>query len=449
MHKGRVKRAGICGKRSWWVFWIVLVFLLAVPVAEAGPNMIVNFSAKKPYGPMPLNVEFGDLSTNNPAGWAWYFGDETYRNPWTLVSAGSGWTPRVSLSSAATPDGSIVLMGGQSNTVPSLNNDTWRSADYGRTWTRVNASSGWTRRSQQTSVTMPDGSIILMGGLDLLPVGPSLYANDVWRTKDRGTTWTRVNASAGWSERGGHSSVAMPDGSIVLTGGYAGGSHDLNDTWRSTDYGKTWTLMNASSGWSGRIAHSTIAMPGGGILLTGGHSDDLPVLNNDTWRSNDYGRTWTLVNASSGWAGRSGHTSAAMPDGSIILMGGGEGLGINASYNDLWRSTTYGRYWTLVNASSGWSGREGHSSVAMPDSSIVLMGGSMHNDTWRFVPAGSTLQNPTHTYTGVGKYNVALQAHNNNQYNSTLKFGYVTVTLPLTKSSTPGRFTLPALIPVT
>ena len=43
---------------------------------------------------------------------------------------------------------------------------------------------------------------------------------------------------------------------------------------------------------------------------------------------------------------------------------------------------------------AGWSARYSHSSVAMPDGSIVLMGGRMAaaadlNDVWRFQPAGS------------------------------------------------------------
>ena len=36
-----------------------------------------------------------------------------------------------------------------------------------------------------------------------------------------------------------HSTAAMPDGSIILTGGAA-----TNDTWRSTDNGSTWNCQN-------------------------------------------------------------------------------------------------------------------------------------------------------------------------------------------------------------
>jgi PKD repeat protein len=69
----------------------------------------------------------------------------------------------------------------------------------------------------------------------------------------------------------------------------------------------------------------------------------------------------------------------------------------------------------------------------MPDGSIVVMGGTVsgggyRNDVWRFMPVGSSAQNPSHTYTAPGVYMVALQAYNAGGYNSTRKAGYITVT---------------------
>ena len=119
-----------------------------------------------------------------------------------------------------------------------------------------------------------------------------------------------------------------------------------------------------------------------------------------------------------------------MPDGSIVLMGG---LASGPSRkNDVWRSTDNGATWKMVNASAGWLARNAHTSVAMPDGSIVLMGGSGdggsdRNDVWRLMPAGSSAQNPTHTYTVPGTYTVALQISNASAYNSTQKTGYITV----------------------
>jgi type II secretory pathway component GspD/PulD (secretin) len=115
---------------------------------------------------------------------------------------------------------------------------------------------------------MPDGSIVLMGGR-----GPDgIHKNDMWRLTNNGETWTQL-PNAEWSGRDYHSSVVMPDGSIVLMGGYDNSSSYKNDTWRSMNNGTTWTRMNASSGWSTRAAHTSVAMPDGSIVLMGGLGD--------------------------------------------------------------------------------------------------------------------------------------------------------------------------------
>ena len=188
---------------------------------------------------------------------------------------------------------------------------------------------------------MPDGSIVLMGGY--------YYSNEVWRSTDAGATWVRMNQSPGWAARDVHSSVAMPDGSIVLMGGsISNTAGNKNDTWRSTDNGATWTQMNASSGWSARYAQSSVALPDGSIVLMGGYDGSRYL--NDTWRSMDKGATWSRVNASSGWTARYAQNSLAMADGSIVLIGGYD---ISTNYRDVWRSTDGGATWRLMNAAPG------------------------------------------------------------------------------------------------
>ena len=80
---------------------------------------------------------------------------------------------------------------------------------------------------------MPDGSIILTGGAN------SGSLNDTWRSTDKGATWTEVNASAGWPARDYTTSAAMPDGSIVLMGGLGSSNNPLNDVWRFSPVGSS------------------------------------------------------------------------------------------------------------------------------------------------------------------------------------------------------------------
>ena len=149
--------------------------------------------------------------------------------PWTLINASptspAGWAVREKFAGVSTIDGSIVLMGGQTPPNPGFNfsfvNDTWRSADRGNTWTQVNASSGWSPRRYLSAVAMADGSIVMTGGGNETNTTPFLFGfADSWRSTDNGATWTLMNANSGWTGRYGHTTVALPDGSIVLIAGY-------------------------------------------------------------------------------------------------------------------------------------------------------------------------------------------------------------------------------------
>ncbi|HOS83218.1 MAG TPA: hypothetical protein PK445_10890, partial [Methanolinea sp.] len=82
------------------------------------------------------------------------------------------------------------------------------------------------------------------------------------------------------------------------------------------------------------------------------------------------GSEWKELSGYTPWDTRYGHAAVAMPDGSIVLMGGGPGY-----KHDVWMSSDGGTTWTLQNGSAGWPGREFHSAVVLPDGSIVLMGG--------------------------------------------------------------------------
>ena len=308
------------------LFLFGLIILFGFPGA-ALPLPVPDFTVVPVTGPAPLTVQFTDTSLNRTGAWAWFFGDETYKEPWTLVNASAGWSPRIAHTSVAMPDGSIVLMGGIENG-SIVKNDTWLSDNGGVTWIRMNGSAGWSARYGHNSVVMPDGSIVLMGGYD------GVRKNDTWRSTDKGATWSLINASSGWTAREMHNSVVTSDSSIVLMGGYIYGGY-TNDTWRSTNNGTTWTRVNASSGWTARQSHSSVAMKDGSIILMGGIGGGS--FKNDTWRSRDNGATWTQQTASPGWSARYGHSSVVMPDSSIVLMGGG-GTGRKS---DVWRSTDY------------------------------------------------------------------------------------------------------------
>jgi formylglycine-generating enzyme required for sulfatase activity/photosystem II stability/assembly factor-like uncharacterized protein len=310
---------------------------------------------------------------------------------WQLVTDNAEWGKRFRHTAVVLPDDGIVLMGGALGRELSgeteqeyKRNDVWRSTDQGATWTLVTEDAGWSARSGHTSVALPDGSIVLMGGFDM----DRNSKNDVWRSTDQGATWTLMTANAAWVPRSNHTSVVLPDGSIVLMGGDAGNATRFNDVWRSIDQGETWVQMTEAAPWTPRSGHTSAVLPDGSIVIMCG-VPDISILLKDVWRSTDQGITWTLMTDNAAWETRFQPTSIALPDGSLLLMGGS----LIGGWNDIWHSTDLGSSWQLITSDADWPGRWGHTTVLLPEGSILLIGGIEFrdlalSDVWRMLPAG-------------------------------------------------------------
>jgi PKD repeat protein len=333
---------------------------------------------------------------------------------WKEQTASANWSSRYGQTGVRLSDDSIVLMGGYANNITGMQplNDVWRTTDKGVTWVEQTppitynnefgspdgGGAEWSRRFLHTSVVLPDDSIVLMGGTDGQMEG-TVY-NDVWRSTDKGATWMEMTPYAEWEARAGHISVALHDGSIVLLSGATYGSNGagepyLGDVWRSTNGGATWIEQN-SSAFEQKAFSSAVVLTDDTIVVTGGyyHSDTWTLRT--TWRSTDKGVTWELQSMSAPWI-LSGHSSVVLPNNNVLLMGGFEGYITNPEdasgtlFNDMWQSSDKGGNWTKQTITTGWLPRFGHSSVILSDGSILLFGGTDGNN----IPPAYTVYNDT------------------------------------------------------
>jgi hypothetical protein len=334
------------------------------------------------------------------------------------TSTTAGWSKKADPGSTILADGSIVLTGGHNGIV--YVNDVWRSTNEGSTWTRVNNSAEWSIRAGPGIVTMADGSIVLTGGYTAAAL------NDVWKSVDGGNVWTQVNNSAEWSIRGDQNVVRNPtDNSLILFAGIGGGTYK-QDVYRSTDGGNVWILRNAAPGWTARTQAGAVALSNGHIILMGGL--DAGGYRNDTWRSTDNGNVWTNITGTPGWEKRASMGTVVMPDDSIIIFGGVSTTGYK---NDTWRSTDEGITWTKQSSDAGWSKRSGIVGLSFLDNNIILIGGNdgtQRNDIWRSTDEGITWT-PTTAVTSIinlgngkalaGTYEINASVWNSSDYGIT------------------------------
>ena len=246
---------------------------------------------------------------------------------------------------------------------------------------------------------------------------------DVWKSSDRGVTWSRTvawNSENGddqpmWRPRAYFGAVShrgrifvfggqnfetqpnpiFPDGCGALPPGIPclpviPNSTFFADVWSSKD-GAVWTPETVNAPWEGRAGLSAVVHNGAIFLLGGSQGDDVStggtgrILFDDVWMSRD-GRNWKEVKSKGPkWAPRAG-AAVVSKNGYIYVLGGERGFSCGFDlaspcqpatdtlyFNDVWRSRD-GTKWEQVTPSAGWSPRPGHQCVVVLDQ-IVCFGG--------------------------------------------------------------------------
>jgi hypothetical protein len=151
-----------------------------------------------------------------------------------------------------------------------------------------------------------------------------------------------------------------------------------------------WVQQTAHAAWSARIGFASVALPDGSIVVMGGSANG--IYKNDVWRSTDQGQTWEQQTANAAWSPRYKPAATVLSDGSIVIMAG-QGTG-NSYPVDVWRSTDQGKTWTLQTNQPQFLPRYGATALTLQDGSILLMAGAtpwgFSNDIYKSFDQGKT-----------------------------------------------------------
>ena len=299
------------------------------------------------------------------------------------------------------------LTPGTPSTPQISSNEVWRSTDGGLTWDQAAGSTRFTDRANHGSVVL-DGVLYVIAGV----AGNSgtTGRNDVWRSTDRGVSWSRVTptgASVPFPMDYAFASAVLGSTMYVMGGIKFGPLTRYDEVWQSTDRGASWTqATNATDPkFSPRSAAAAVVLGSagaaklyviGGITTSGAGNAGL----DDVWESGD-GASWTHVNASAAasdkFAARSAHSAVAVGD-TVYVIAGDQGGGTR---RDVWTSGDKGASWTHVNVSAAsgdkFPARRNHASAARGGALYVIGGGEgstqLFNDVWKSTDGGASWVN--------------------------------------------------------
>ncbi|HZT40825.1 MAG TPA: kelch repeat-containing protein [Chthonomonadaceae bacterium] len=218
-------------------------------------------------------------------------------------------TPRELYAAVKLPDGDVLVIAGFSN------------GDMTRTVERYDTRHGRFRpaASLQTArfghtATLLDGRILVAGGRTLKDV--SLTSTEMYDVSSG--TWSSGPEMR--EDRFRHTATRLPDGRVLITGGYSSKQRKTLATAEIYDpASNTFTLLSSTMS-DGRMDHTATLLPDGRVLIAGGWNS----LKNRTVASADLFDPATNIFIPAAPLPASRHEQAAvlLPNGAVLLTGG-------------------------------------------------------------------------------------------------------------------------------
>lgn len=261
--------------------------------------------------------------------------------PWELLSTNltTSQGPALAWGSLSAFDSSdILLFGGQ----PGPNSQTvvTDAADSAHT---LNISSllepqwffepvSWAgepiRRMRHSTITTPSGLVLIFGG-EKVDLSRNAFS-DHYVFDPTVPSFSRLPADNGPPDLYGHASIILPDGRVLVFGGFSqslGSLLPLSTIWVLNTAGPTlsWTVIETNTTYlpSPRMAFAAVLISGGKIIIHGGTDSNFQSNFNDGWilDTNQNTMTWNPIDSLSRLGARRDHF--AISSGSQVIFGFG------------------------------------------------------------------------------------------------------------------------------
>jgi hypothetical protein len=242
--------------------------------------------------------------------------------------------------------------------------------------------------NNHTTTLLSDGRILVIGGSNNGSAVDKTYFGTI-----SGNTITWVEGTKFNSVIVNHATVLLSDGRLLITGGSGDSSSNQTTTYNQSTFGTiSGNTITWNSGKEIKIEqHSCVLLPDGRVLISGGLSKDVSGNNvTTTYYSNT---TFGVIsNNTITWSTGSDmpadiqflHSSTVLGDGRILFNGGykvSDSVSVNEQYLAIINGTTitFERLDDLPDLTSG------HKTVFLPDSRVLVSGGTSAKNTIVFV----------------------------------------------------------------
>jgi galactose oxidase-like protein/Kelch motif protein len=231
------------------------------------------------------------------------------------------------------------------------------------TWTATG--SMISARAGGTATLLPDGRVLVAGGIARISNNGGFRSIGTAELFDPGTgSWTATGTMP--TPRSGHTATLLPDGTVLVTGGGIGSGYSLSADLYDPSTG-SWTVTGAMS--TGRSGSTATLLPDGKVLVAGGDvSGGWGGYTSSAELYDPSTGTWTTTGNMTTPRGR--HTATLLPNGTVLVVGGGIGEASVASA-ELYDPGT--GVWTP--AGSMGVGRGGHAATLLLDGKVLVAGG--------------------------------------------------------------------------
>jgi N-acetylneuraminic acid mutarotase len=357
------------------VTWIVIGMVAVLAVVAT--LLTINLLSRLPTGTGPTATESLVASaTSGPSATPLFLSsasstasasptpDEHTAPAW--AATGGMIEARAGQTATLLPDGTVLVAGGSSiiSSIGSLLASAELYDPSSGSWTATR--SMIEARAGHTATLLPDGRVLVAGGGIISSIGSLLASAELYDPSSG--SWTRADGMI--EARDGHTATLLPNGQVIVAGGYGSIGSLLASAELYNPSSGSWTATGSMI--EAPYGHTATLLPNGAVLAAGGCCDD-PSTGHQLAPTELYdpeSGSWTATGNMH--EGRAAHTAALLADGTVLVAGGSlQGTAVPSASAELYDPGS--GTWT---ATAGmFEARTGHTATLLPNGKVLVTGG--------------------------------------------------------------------------